>query len=301
MTIETIAIIMSSTVITVFISSIFSFFQNYKNGNLQYITLERKEWREIMRKIAEEINNAECNNIGNCLNKLKVRVNAYGNCANGNVMEDAHIWILIKTTKQASEISIEELEKCKELLIDSISLMLKYDWDRAKWEIAGSINFIFEKLSLFLFVFIYSGMVIYSFGLRNMYTPMFLLIIVFNIIIVNQRFSDYISGEKNVGKKKFAETIISMTIFLFIAGALMYAFGRPLNMTIQNVLSTLIRITNNFIIISIPFFIWLILWYERAKKEMMRSNNYYKVVSEILIKWKKINNDLEQYDTNVKN
>ena len=47
-------VILASTVMATVVSGVFAYFRNKKENNLQYITTERKQWREEIRKIAEE-------------------------------------------------------------------------------------------------------------------------------------------------------------------------------------------------------------------------------------------------------
>ena len=64
---------------------------------------------------------------------LKTRINAYGIDQN-NLNADAHIWKLIDKINICRE---EEYANLKEQLINYLSLLLKYDWERSKSEVYG--------------------------------------------------------------------------------------------------------------------------------------------------------------------
>lgn len=144
--IKNLTIILSSTVLASLVSSSITFAINKKNASLQHITSERKEWRIEIRKISEEIHKADKENIGLILVKLKTRINAYGNYSN-DTTKDSHIWAIIKQI----ETSKTDLEfgKKKIMLIDYLSLLLKYDWERSKNEIVGNKKLL-HKILLFI-------------------------------------------------------------------------------------------------------------------------------------------------------
>ena len=125
-----IQILFGSSVIAAFITAIFAFIKSDKQGKLEHITLERKNWRESMRSIMEEIQGASYQETLNCMVKLKVRINAYGSNCSHNYMDDAHIWQLIKKIEKMDCNNTNELHKCQNQIIEYISLLLKYDWER---------------------------------------------------------------------------------------------------------------------------------------------------------------------------
>ena len=152
-----IQILFGSSVIAAFITAIFAFIKSDKQGKLEHITLERKNWRESMRSIMEEIQGASYQETLNCMVKLKVRINAYGSNCSHNYMDDAHIWKLIKKIEKMDCNNTNELHKCQNQIIEYISLLLKYDWERSKREVKGDklngISFCFFAASVIYFIY----------------------------------------------------------------------------------------------------------------------------------------------------
>lgn len=152
--------ILSSTVIVAVMSGFVSYIIARRQGNLQYITGERKEWRDKIREIAHIVDGASYEKTLVILNELKLRINAFGNNAvQISYSSDAHIWELIKDLENKKP-SKQELTMKQRQLIEYISLLLKYDWERSKREVKGNIYEIITKtlyliLSVYLIVCIY--------------------------------------------------------------------------------------------------------------------------------------------------
>lgn len=142
---ELIIAILSSSVIATGIGSLIVFFQSKKNDNLHYISEERTKWRAELRKIAEEIDAATIDNLSGPLTKLKVRINAYGFSENSSIEKDTLLWQLIKF-HDVEATNQNNIKRFKKLLIMSISLLLKMDWERYKYEVEGWKDDIIEKL-----------------------------------------------------------------------------------------------------------------------------------------------------------
>lgn len=143
---DTLIIVLSSTVVATILSSLVSYFISKKNGSLQYITSERKEWRNEMRLLAEEIYDSDLISIGKTLVKLKVRINCYGKYIK-DFNKDYHIWELIDNIESCN--LEDEFNHYKAILINYISLLLKADWERSKDEVIGNILSI---LTIFLYL-----------------------------------------------------------------------------------------------------------------------------------------------------
>lgn len=179
-------ILLESVVIAAIFSGLVSYIISRRQGNLQYITSERKEWREKMREIASELNGASYNETLKVLTKLKVRINAFGNNkVSIDYSDDAHIWEIIselETKKPTKEILALEQKQ----LIDYISLLLKFDWERSKKEIRGNAYDIASWM-MFLGAGMYFAVSIYTCNVnaditKSMLASMaaaFILIIVF--------------------------------------------------------------------------------------------------------------------------
>lgn len=67
---------------TIFTSGIISVIISYlifqKGNQLKYITEERKEWRDKLRKIAGKLYGADTEKTMKLITELKVRINTYG-------------------------------------------------------------------------------------------------------------------------------------------------------------------------------------------------------------------------------
>lgn len=125
--------VLELSAITAIVGAVISYVTFHKNSRLNYITQERKEWREDIRKIAEEIEQCPYKNRKKVLAKLKTRINAFGSCED-NKLKDSHIWDQIKKIENCEK---SEYEANRETLILFLSLLLKDDWERAKKEVTG--------------------------------------------------------------------------------------------------------------------------------------------------------------------
>ena len=98
-----IKLILSSAVISAVISGCVAVLNFRRQNNLQYITGERKEWREEIRKIAQGLHGASYKETLELLVRLKVRINAFGNKGiKTSYMYDAHIWKVIAEIEETS-------------------------------------------------------------------------------------------------------------------------------------------------------------------------------------------------------
>ena len=140
-----------STVIAAFLSGSIALAVSRRQETLQYITAERKEWREKIREIAYKLNGATYGNTINILTELKVRINAFGNEISFKYSDDAHIWELIKEL-EAGKCDGENLNRKQKQLIEYLSLLLKFDWERSKKEVRENIYEIASRM-----IFICSG------------------------------------------------------------------------------------------------------------------------------------------------
>lgn len=125
---------------------IIQFFQWNKNKEIDNITNERSKWREDMRQI---VNKLRCFKfeweLNEALAKLKVRINPMGMFTEVDIehlnrkeridcfMRDYYIWHIIRLLE--SEEDISKLKSMADKLIEAISLLVKYDWNRSKGEV----------------------------------------------------------------------------------------------------------------------------------------------------------------------
>ncbi|MGN6715409.1 hypothetical protein, partial [Anaerocolumna jejuensis] len=149
--------ILSSIVISGIMTTLFTFIATRYSSKLSYITNERKQWREEIRKLAEEIYESTPFTIGKVVTKLKVRINAYGLINDIDFEKDSYIWKIIDRIELAK--SLDEFNQYKSILIKLLSLLLKDDWEKAKYEVNGNVYNVMEKLLLFTsfgsFLFVY--------------------------------------------------------------------------------------------------------------------------------------------------
>lgn len=92
---------------------------------------------------------------------MKLNLNYYGfiDCKNNegseklDIMQDEHIWKVVyeieKCCKNESD-NLEKFEYYKEELIDYIGLLLKFDWDRSKYETSNAFDYAYSIILLFI-------------------------------------------------------------------------------------------------------------------------------------------------------
>lgn len=175
-------------VVAAIFSGLLSYIISRRQGNLQYITNERKEWREKIREIAIRLYGASYKDTMVILTELKVRINPYGNNGVFNqYIKDAHIWKIINEL-QSQKPTKKELSEKQNQLIEYLALLLKADWERTKNEVKGNMYDIASWV-MFILSNIYFTVSIFS---RNSYIQInnYILmtmagIYVFLIVIVN--------------------------------------------------------------------------------------------------------------------
>lgn len=140
-------ILLSSAVIVAIINV---FLQN-KSNKLNYITAERAEWRKNLKNIVVDIENSDKYTIHEALTKLKVNLNYYGKInaeviaeEKIDIFKDQHIWKTIYLIEKCSKDKFNEqnFEKYKKKLIDYIGFLLKFDWERSKYETKSDFSFL---------------------------------------------------------------------------------------------------------------------------------------------------------------
>lgn len=123
-------LILTSSVVAGFCTSVFSMMNNRKNNITGYVTEERREWRKEIKNIADELTIANgIYEIRRVLNKLKLRINPLGMGKKEDYLHDSHIWELIKVMEEKPyENQIENKEK----MLIYISLLLQYDCEKTQ-------------------------------------------------------------------------------------------------------------------------------------------------------------------------
>lgn len=137
--------LVAPAIISTIMPLIVSMLQNRKNNSLNYITEERKNRREKIREISKKIEKCKYEGeeekcISGYLVELQMNINSYGKFQRENYNCDGHIWSTMDLLKNSK--NPEEFEKNKELLLFYLSLMLKSDWERSKYEVKGISPFV---------------------------------------------------------------------------------------------------------------------------------------------------------------
>lgn len=200
--------LLGSVVLATIFSGIVSYIISRRQGSLQYITGERKEWREKIREIAYELHGASYKDTLKILTELKVRINAFGN---NRVLtgyyDDAHIWEIINELENGKP-SKEVLTLKQKQLIEYLSLLLKFDWDRSKKEVKGNIYDIASWL-IFLCAWLYFVISIFIYNVDTDITKFELASILGGYILVNVIFNILFVAEVRVTCKVVLKGVIT--------------------------------------------------------------------------------------------
>lgn len=188
---EILTILFSSTLISTVITIIFNTLTSKKKESIENITKERKTWRDQLRVIAKSIEESKnSNQLKIAISELKVRINAYG-IANNLIFSDSHLWQIINDIESHIILSDQDFEKSKSILVNQISCLLKYDWERSKAEIIGNKQTKIVIISLILSFSFYSIRWFYFYGIGAgkimnylSYCVLYVLIVVFSIIVI---------------------------------------------------------------------------------------------------------------------
>lgn len=164
---DVITIIFSSTLITTIITTVFNLVTNKKKDSIENITKERKNWRDELREISNEIYiSRNLKEMKIAVSKLKVRINSYGIAIN-SVFMDTHIWEEIHYLESMQDVSTEELQGLKCKFVNLISCNLKYDWERSKAEIRGNAQTKIVIISLIVSFILSSIRWFYTYNLES--------------------------------------------------------------------------------------------------------------------------------------
>ncbi len=151
-----ISLFIGPAIVAAFISGFFSLILSRRSERLKNITAERSKWREKIRQVAGDIQVGDTGKLKMALNALKLHINAYGidDSIEGVVrfearyiMADTHIWVLLYRIEKALNEQRRVDDEC-ELLRKYLSLLLKYDWERAKGEVNHSIGITFGWIAM---------------------------------------------------------------------------------------------------------------------------------------------------------
>lgn len=179
--------IMSAVGISTVIGTIFNFIQSNKRNQLDYVTEERSKWREKLKEIILELNEDSEETKKKAISKLKIQINPYGNKieiknTKAYFMKEGHIWDLLE-----KEDSIDYAK-----LTLYIELLLKYDWERSKREVAikpyDFINDLLRYILLGMVCYcIYLAYSVYEKQLTMLFIKLFLSVIAVLFILLQKK------------------------------------------------------------------------------------------------------------------
>ncbi len=191
--------ILASGVVAAIVAGIFELWKQKSSNTARYVIEQRELWRDKIRKIADEIYSSNKENVGDILVDLKTRINPYGrfdefvyieshqrkglkrkekkqltekeNKQEEYYLKDSHIWRIIDKLEKNLE-----FEKSKSIIIEYLSALVKFDWERTKLE--SSIN---KKMLISIFAEIFSLLLmVFNFG--EITSSNIIVLIVFSII-----------------------------------------------------------------------------------------------------------------------
>lgn len=209
-------LVIEISAVATLVSSVVSYFTFRKSSSLNYVTKERKEWRDALRSIAEDMEQCPFEKRKAVLVRLKTRINAYG-LADENVMEDTHIWDIIKKIEVCDEADYDNL---KQRLIYYLSALLKYDWERSKKEVYG------EPLTIIVYILNFIALGFLAIGLMQVLgknitevlpdISVILLIIIGVALLLSTAKKDVIKqgGRKEIANAAYPFVLLLGVIFL---------------------------------------------------------------------------------------
>lgn len=197
--------LLSGAGIGAILSAILVFINTSKKNKLDFITKERSEWRKDIQVILDDL--GKVGKRSEAIQRLKSRINPYGKNLTAEdedsfYLHDGHIWRLIKKIDISNTKQVEELA-------DYVRLLLKYDWERSKYEIKYDI---FNSLiSFILVVGFLSNLLLIFFKIDSVVYIIFLTI--FNVVMLFAIFfSLYKKNFKNTLFDIVSKVIICMSM-----------------------------------------------------------------------------------------
>lgn len=220
---DIITIVLSSSLLVGIISAGVTFVVNKRNNDLKYVIEERKIWRQELRNIVDELETTRMGDRQKILQKLKVRINPYGE-KDGSIMRDSHIWEIIHELEEVK--SITDYNMKKKRLVMYISLLLKYDWERTKKEVKGDkdrkgllITFIFGTGYLIYKHFIEYGLEYNVVFLCALFVFLFLPVVIGSGLAKNIFFEEW-NKTRRRGFKIISKILIVLCTFIVGIGTI---------------------------------------------------------------------------------
>lgn len=271
--------ILGSIVISGIITTVFTFINTRHSSKLSYITNERKQWREEIRKLAEEIYGSTQFTIGKITTKLKVRINAYGLINDIDYEKDSHIWKIIDSIEHAK--SNEEFNKYRTILIKLLSLLLKDDWEKAKYEVKGNLYSALEIVLLFSSIgsllFIYLN--IFKLSIR----PHFISSIFMIIVLISSCYKYKSSILEKIKKHGLMFNAKNETMLFFIKALLIMTIVILLFISEFNEITIDVNVFVSALITVLLLFLgWFLTLNNLVVRNLYNYNTYYKGICVIV-------------------
>ena len=180
---NTIIAVIGSSAFGAVITFLFTWITNRKSNSLNYITDERRKWRDKIREIIIGIESVKYAGKGNkSINKyliqLEVNINPYGKYNKMDYVRDGHIWD--KINKIGETKTEMEFENNKNTLLEYLELMLKKDWERSKIEVSG-YSYIVASIGVMAVYTVYC-LIYYYYILKLNAVPPIIIFILLNIL-----------------------------------------------------------------------------------------------------------------------
>lgn len=194
-------LVLSSSLLVGVISAVAAFLNNKKNNNLKYITEDRRHWREEIRNVVDELENTKYVDRHKVLQKIKVRINPYGESTH-RFLHDSHIWKCIYQIEKVS--NGKEYREKKDELVFYLSLLLKYDWERTKKEVTGNRNIVALAIVMMfgLLYLIYEHFYVFNYKYNDLFltaiTTFLFLPIVLGLGAFQQIFKEIWSKKRHI-------------------------------------------------------------------------------------------------------
>lgn len=216
---DIVTIIFSSTLLATLVTSAFNLLINKRKDSIDNIVKERKTWRDELRVISSSISKSKnIIELKLAISELKVRINAYG-IADNSIFKDSNIWEQIFVVESKDFFSAKELENIKRRFVNQISCLLKYDWERSKAEIKGSMQTRIVIISLIISYLLYSFRWFYYYNIGSgkiinflSYTEVFILFSAFSMLMIS--FAD--KWKNAMQLRSFIVGSIAGMIFLYV-------------------------------------------------------------------------------------
>ena len=215
--------ILTSGVIAAIVTGIIELIKQGNSNKTRYIIEQREEWREKIRNIADEIQSTRSRDIQLPLTRLRTRINSYGkyikhpsfsdlekrtkeetSLIEDYYLNDGHIHEILQAIEEN-----KEFDRNKKILIDYISLLLKFDWERSKME--STVN----RKAIFSFAFATISICL----ITIMFPPIIPSHIIFLIIYALAEFAPTLAMlyfNSSILRKKSEHTIINIIGASFI-------------------------------------------------------------------------------------